>query len=742
MAPRLFVGDEELGKRDDEYKPGKKTSIGLGGLWQQKRVQHGPPRRSIKRLGMLLLGIFAIYLFIHNIPTDLKPPRSRPSYTQNDPKKKGPSPPSAKSDAHKKPSVAGYSGTSKPTKQQEEVAHDFNGPIKFYDLAVSLHAVAGTRGGDLINRNVLFAAASLKSAATLLPIACEMAMQDRNYVHFALIGRDIIDMEVLKSVNSIGKECKIMYHDARADFSQQSSDYRMEVVTSAGYNHINNFVHPQATIIDGSGDEEPFMFKGLKLRALALGKTLIELPKDSEQNLMWLTRLDSTSLSAWNKASMDIVIHAQPAASGSLMRLLESLTKADYFSSPHPRLTIELPHNIDLPTKRYLESFRWPPGVKDGSPSLLTLHHRIPQYGLTAEENSIRFLESFWPAESAWNHVVVLAPHVELSPLFFHYLKYAMLEYKYSSTKSGLILSDNLLGISLDLPSTYLNDSTSFSPPTSNTSDPTPFLWQAPNSNAALYFGDKWAELHAFVAQSIAASHKSPIPPTLNEKLISKTYPSWLEHVLRLSRARGYLTLYPGVGSTDSLATLHNELYHAPEEYATDILTDEHSPNGELTADPEQHKSLFHKEAPLITKPLWTILPFRGDLPAFSSMPLIAWDGNVVDMAGMDESAGRYRREFRREVGGCDGNAEEPLKDGEGVRDLFCVGGEEKKGKVKEEGSKADDTKVGASKAVKESKESKESKDTKTTEDTTNTKEKKDTTNAPTSEKKKPGKGI
>jgi hypothetical protein len=143
-----------------------------------------------------------------------------------------------------------------------------------------------------------------------------MAMQDRNFVHFTLIGRDDIDMQVLKTVNRIGEECNIRYHgmysshamailnkanhrfiDARPDFSLQSSDYRMEVVTSAGYNHINTFIHPQATIIDGSGDEEPFMFKGLKTRALALGRTLIELPKDSEQNLMWLTRLDSMSLS-------------------------------------------------------------------------------------------------------------------------------------------------------------------------------------------------------------------------------------------------------------------------------------------------------------------------------------------------------------------------------------------------------------------------------------------------------------
>jgi hypothetical protein len=71
----------------------------------------------------------------------------------------------------------------------------------------------------------------------------------------------------------------------------------MEVVASAGYNHINNYVHPQATIIDGSGEEESFMLRGVKARALSLGRTLIELPKDTEQNLMWLTRLGSMSLS-------------------------------------------------------------------------------------------------------------------------------------------------------------------------------------------------------------------------------------------------------------------------------------------------------------------------------------------------------------------------------------------------------------------------------------------------------------
>lgn len=85
--------------------------------------------------------------------------------------------------------------------------------------------------------------------------------------------------------------------DARPDFSMASSEFRMEVSVSAGFNHINNFVHPQATLIDGSGEEEQFFIKSLRGRANSLGRTVIELPEKTEQFLMWVTLLDSTSLS-------------------------------------------------------------------------------------------------------------------------------------------------------------------------------------------------------------------------------------------------------------------------------------------------------------------------------------------------------------------------------------------------------------------------------------------------------------
>ena len=71
----------------------------------------------------------------------------------------------------------------------------------------------------------------------------------------------------------------------------------MEVSSSAGFNHINTFIHPQATFIDGSGEEELWFLKGLKERAVTLERTVIELPDSAERNLMWITLLDGSSLS-------------------------------------------------------------------------------------------------------------------------------------------------------------------------------------------------------------------------------------------------------------------------------------------------------------------------------------------------------------------------------------------------------------------------------------------------------------
>lgn len=77
----------------------------------------------------------------------------------------------------------------------------------------------------------------------------------------------------------------------------------MEVAASAAFNHINTFIHPQATFVDASGEEEIWFLKGVKDRAVTAERTVIDLPENAEQNLMWVTMLDSSSLSCMSSQS-------------------------------------------------------------------------------------------------------------------------------------------------------------------------------------------------------------------------------------------------------------------------------------------------------------------------------------------------------------------------------------------------------------------------------------------------------
>jgi hypothetical protein len=146
LPPRLFPGDEELGKRDDDHKPGSGKSP-LGIAWQHRRMPHGPHRRIVKRTAVGLVALICLYYFFKNMPTDLENPTPRPNF---DHPGSGPGvvlrPPPASQGFMQKP---GLEETAKSS------LHYFNGPIKFYQLASTLHAVSKTKGSELVNRNVV-----------------------------------------------------------------------------------------------------------------------------------------------------------------------------------------------------------------------------------------------------------------------------------------------------------------------------------------------------------------------------------------------------------------------------------------------------------------------------------------------------------------------------------------------------------------------------------------------------------
>ena len=219
----VFSGKGGLEKKDDDHRPAK-TSIRS----QWATATGAPKRKMLKRLAFIIALAVFVYLFISNLPTDLPVrDRRRPVYHPELGSEKPPAPgPMPKLKPDRKPQRP-LPPFSPPASDNAPPASSYNGPLKFERLLSSLQAIYSTGGTAPLNKNVLFAAASLKSAALLLPMACQMGMELRNYVHFALIGGSDIDMEKLRAVNGIGESCEVIFHDARPDFAAASKVERL-----------------------------------------------------------------------------------------------------------------------------------------------------------------------------------------------------------------------------------------------------------------------------------------------------------------------------------------------------------------------------------------------------------------------------------------------------------------------------------------------------------------------------------
>ncbi|KAI8942312.1 hypothetical protein NX059_000391 [Plenodomus lindquistii] len=584
-------------------------------------------------------------------------------------------------------------GIAKP-RNGEAAPHTYGGQVRFFRLARTLRPAASRTGGyEKKNRNVLFALSNLQSAATLLPMICEMSKWSRTHVHAAFMGRDDIRLEDLLDINGIDLEkCPAIWHDARPDYMEYSSDTRVENAVMGAMTHINSFLHPQVVIMDDSLSEDIPFVRGVRARTSSLKVPLIEVPKNRVSDFTWITRLDAGSLRNWHTPSVDLLIQVPPESS-SVLRLLKSIKDADYSGLTPPRIILELPANLDISVKQHVENFQWPPHKATDSPSTtssLIVRRRITNLRATQEDSAIRFLELFYPTTQD-SHTLLLSPQAQLSPQYFHYVKYALLEYHYSIFGED----DNtaLMGVSLDLPSTLLDGKTALALPElsdmhteryaklfPNTKS-VPFLWQAPNSHATLFFGEKWAEWHDFLGNRVR-KHQTDSKAKPRKKDVSETMPSWTEYMLEFMRARGYAILYPAATSA-ALVTVHNELYHAPEEYTP-------QPEDDVVSLPVDSSEPFlkgdtpapapnHKEPPIIavSTPIHQALPFSGDLPEVPHLPYLVYTGQSIAHMTVPKTAKEYADIFRMEIGGCvlkQGKKRKTVR-GE-TADLFCFGEE------------------------------------------------------------------
>jgi hypothetical protein len=582
---------------------------------------------------------------------------------------------------------------SAPDKNKDFTKYYYDGPVKFFEIQTTI-GIANRMGGyHERNRIVLFAAASLPSASVLIPMACELSKQTTSFVHMAFMGRnDLSIFEILRLNGVDTRTCRVYFHDGRPDFTSYSSDKRAESATAHVFKYIHKYLHPQALIVDSDQTEEEYFSRAVVKSAQEFNLPLIQIPSPSERidqrsvdNLAWMSRLDPGSLSAWHVPTIHILIQAQTSSSGSLIQLLQALQKADYSGTVPPHITIELPSETDKVLNIFLSEFKWPPKAIPGAPPHITLRRRIPIGDLSALEASVRFMESFYPAHPDSTHVLLLSPNVHISPLYFQALRYYLLLYRHSLLPSPAY--PWLMGISLSSPDLHLNGSKPFTPPTlfdlqeydnqvapvSPTIRP-PFLWEAPSTDAALYFGPAWRELHTFLSLRLAAAKARP---EKQERLVGTHMPSWSEFVLEYIRASGGAFLFLGAAEpSDAFAVVRPETDRTPDEFksrkkgSTQDEADPYLAPSPLPSVPPSELSLHDSELrpPHAAQHLSSILPFRGPDPLLVNLPFISWSGEQIPRKDYFERTKTEAEKFRVDVGGC--AAAGRRKDG--VAGLFC----------------------------------------------------------------------
>ena len=269
----LFSNDEELGKKDDDHRPNKSTLPTMAFRTRPRRI----------RVFWIGIAVVVLYFFYKNIPTDVPPVNQRHDLRFGRPLEA----------SLPGQSILGGSPTTNAKELGDKEGHRYEGPVKFYRLAGSLQAIHSTKE----NSNVLFLASNLRSASSLIPLACQMSMHNRNRVHFALTGRDDVPIEKVKEVNGVTeRDCHVRWHDARPDYAEWSSDHRMEISVRSALNFINSDLMQQVVLVDSFAREDAFFSQGFKYQAAKLNLPYVELPSNAAENLQWITRLDTASL--------------------------------------------------------------------------------------------------------------------------------------------------------------------------------------------------------------------------------------------------------------------------------------------------------------------------------------------------------------------------------------------------------------------------------------------------------------
>ncbi|KAH9893474.1 hypothetical protein C8Q73DRAFT_828524 [Cubamyces lactineus] len=376
--------------------------------------------------------------------------------------------------------------------------------------------------------------------------------------------------------------------------------------------------------------------------------THIHIPSPDLHYTDWIATLDFAELKNWHvpEIQLSVITNDRPH---SLLRLLSSLKNARYFGDKLD-MRINLEQTADPKTLRMAGEFEWDHGN-------VFVHHRVIHGGLLTA-----VVESWYPNGND-SYGLILEDDVELSPLFYAYLKLALLRYRYGKRDNR---STNLFGISLYQQKNLelrpegrhlFNARTLFQD--SGLPHPnTPYLSQIPCSWGALYFPEHWREFHIYLGTRLSGK-VWPLQQVVVPDVRSNRWTrSWKKYFIELVFLRGYVMLYPNYADYVSLSTNHLEIGSHVKDVPEEVYL--------------RKKRLFN--LPLMQLPAIDtekagptgLLELPDErLPSWTSLPVLDLFGTIVD----HDTITSRGAERRADLTGCEEAASQPHD----ARELLCV---------------------------------------------------------------------
>ncbi|KAL4266854.1 Glycosyltransferase 2 [Pleurotus pulmonarius] len=342
--------------------------------------------------------------------------------------------------------------------------------------------------------------------------------------------------------------------------------------------------------------------------------THIQLPREDLIYTSWIASLSFLELKNWHRPQVDVSVITKDRPK-SLLRLITSLANARFFGDTLS-LRFNIDQSLDYETQHLVDHYTWPHGP-------VFVHHRVKSGGLLPS-----VVESWYPSSND-SYGLLLEDDVELSPLFYAWVKMTVLRYRYGDKRNR---SPQLFGISLYQPKNIELrpqgrqpfDARKFFSRYGHPHPSIPYLSQIPCSWGALYFPEHWREFHSYLSARLAEVYinlERNIVPNVRSNRWKK---SWKKFFIELVYLRGYVMLYPNFEDFLSLSTNHVEVGSHVKARTREKLElfllplmplSAGRPNGELLKLPGK------------TLPAWSTLPVLNLTGAITTLDDILEDG-------------------------------------------------------------------------------------------------------------------